>query len=174
MDRIQAATFLDREDRTLAGFILGGRWPDTTHEWAQLLTLAVRVAAGPGLVPRTRIFQAIEERPEGSPFEAVGMMILVGSVAGPDAVGPGCLSGHTPRALFVLHPPQETNPSVPEAAGAASGCILLPGLPHLGLDHRASWVEAQADGTVTRLMSQVNPNSNADPDLAVLSLLCAA
>lgn len=46
----------------------------------------------------------------------------------------------------MLHPPAETTPSLPECRGAASGCLLLPGLPYLGLDHRAAWVEAEADG----------------------------
>jgi hypothetical protein len=58
--------------------------------------------------------------------------------------------------------------------GAASGCVFLPGIPHLGLGHRAAWVEAEADGTVTRLVSQVEVNPLADPDTAVLAMLLAA
>ena len=62
---------------------------------------------------------------------------------------------------------------------AASRCVLLPGLPHLGLEHRAAWVEAEADGTVTSMVSRVEsirsairtprswrcclPRSSADP-----------
>jgi hypothetical protein len=45
--------------------------------------------------------------------------------------------------------PLETRPSLPECAGAASGCVLLPGIPHLGLEHRAAWAETKPDGTVT-------------------------
>ena len=52
--------------------------------------------------------------------------------------------------------------------------MLLPGLPHLGLDHRAAWVEAEADGTVTRLVSQVGVDPSHDPDIAVLAMLLAA
>ena len=51
--------------------------------------------------------------------------------------------------------------------------MLLPGVPHLGLDHRAGWVEAEADGTVTRLISRVGVDLSADPDIAVLATLCA-
>jgi len=58
--------------------------------------------------------------------------------------------------------------------GAASGCVLLPGLPHLGLEHRAAWVEAELDGTVTRLVSQVGVDPSMDPDTAVLAMLLAA
>jgi hypothetical protein len=60
-----------------------------------------------------------------------------------------------------------------EAEGAESGCVLLPGIPHLGLDHRAGWVEAEADGTVTRLLSRVSIDLGEDPDIAVLATLCA-
>jgi len=74
----------------------------------------------------------------------------------------------------VLHPPSETTPSTPESQGAASGALLLPGVPHLGLGHRASWVEAEADGTVTRLLSRVGMDPVEDPDIAVLATLCAA
>jgi hypothetical protein len=58
--------------------------------------------------------------------------------------------------------------------GAASGCVLLPGLPHLGLEHRAAWVEAERDGTVTRLVSKVGVDPAQDPDTAVLAMLLAA
>ena len=54
-----------------------------------------------------------------------------------------------------------------------SGCVLLPGIPYLGLDHRAGWVEAEADGTVTRLLSRVSVDLGEDPDIAVLATLCA-
>jgi len=47
-------------------------------------------------------------------------------------------------------------------------------MPHLGLDHRAGWIEAEADGSVTRLLSAVNVEVTSDPDLAVLATLCAA
>ena len=52
--------------------------------------------------------------------------------------------------------------------------MLLPGVPHLGLEHRAAWVEAEADGTVTKLLSRVGIDPREDPDLAVLASLFAA
>jgi hypothetical protein len=45
--------------------------------------------------------------------------------------------------------PSETRPSLSECAGAASGCVLLPGIPHLGKEHRAARAETRPDGTVT-------------------------
>ena len=122
----------------LKGFVVSGRWPDSTKEWAQLLMVAVRIASLPGLLSTTTIFGAREELPE----EPV--------------------------------PPSETMPSLPECTGAASGCVLLPGLPHLGLEHRAAWVEAEADGTVTSMVSRVGIDPISHPDTAILAMLLAA
>ncbi len=52
--------------------------------------------------------------------------------------------------------------------------LWLPGLPELGLEHRAAWVEAEADGTVTRLVSAVDVDLWQDADLAVMATLVAA
>ncbi|MCB0929047.1 MAG: hypothetical protein U0R77_05120 [Mycolicibacterium insubricum] len=101
----------------LKGFVVSGRWPDSTKEWAQLLIVTVRIASVPGLL---------------------------------------------------------STPTLPECAGAASGCVLLPGLPHLGLDHRAAWMEAESDGTVTSMVSRVGIDPIADPDTAVLAMLLAS
>lgn len=162
--------------RGLAGFVISGRWPGTTHEWAQLLTLAVRLAAVPGMVPSTTVFRTTEDRPDsaGAIPEAVGLVLSAGPVVGEGAPAPGALAAPMPSALLLLHPPQESTPSTPEVCGAASGCVLLPGLPHLGLGHRAAWVEAEADGSVTRLVSQVGVDPQFDPDTAVLAMLLAA
>ncbi|PZQ43312.1 MAG: peptidase, partial [Phenylobacterium zucineum] len=88
------------------------------------------------------------------------------------AVTPGHFAS-PPAGLAVLHPPSSTVASQP-VHPTASGCLFLPGLPHLGLAHRAAWIEADSDGTITRLASsdQVDPMTNADT--AVLSTLIAA
>ncbi len=173
-DRIIEASPFHRSDRTLAGFVLSGRWPDTTREWAQFLALAVRIAAAPGMLESTAVFRAIEDVPEDPQPGAVGLVTNEGRVVGKGAPQPGQFVNPQPPALLVLHPPLETSPSTPESTGAASGCVLLPGIPHLGLDHRAAWVEAEADGTVTRLVSAIGVDPLSDPDLAVLATLCAA
>jgi hypothetical protein len=159
---------------TLRGFVISGRWPDTTKEWAQLLALAVRVACIPGLLHTTTVFGAREDLPEEPEPETVGLVVAEGTVLGEFALSPGRFADHQPPALMMLHPPSETTPSLPECAGAASGCVLLPGLPHLGLDHRAAWVEAEADGTVTSMVSRVGIDPISDPDTAVLSMLLAS
>lgn len=161
-------------DRHLSGFLVGGRWPVSTREWVQFLLLAVRLAAVPGLVPTTTVFTAVDDRPDPPHPGTVGVVTRTGPVLGEGAPAPGRFADRTPSALLLLHPPDEHRPSIPEAAGAAAGCVLLPGLPHLGLGHRAAWVEAERDGTVTRLVSAVEVDPGVDPDTAVLALLLAA
>lgn len=156
-----------KRDFSLAGFLLHGRWPDTTLEWSQVLAWAVRIAAIPGILRTTTVFQATEDAPEN--IDAVGVMASAGPVL---EQRPGSLTG-TPPALLLLHPPSETRASLPEADGAASGVVWLPGVPEIGLEHRAAWVEAEADGTVTRLLSAVDVDPWQDADLAVLATLVA-
>ncbi|MCM6776905.1 peptidase [Nocardia sp. CDC159] len=159
---------------SLRGFVISGRWPDTTKEWAQLLALAVRVASLPGLLATTTVFGAREELPDDPQPGTVGLVVAEGPVLGEEALTPGRFADHVPPALMMLHPPSETRPTLPECVGAASGCVLLPGVPHLGLEHRAAWVEAELDGTVTSMVSRVGVDPNSDPDTAVLAMLLAA
>ncbi|MEU1206535.1 peptidase [Nocardia sp. NPDC056611] len=159
---------------SLQGFVISGRWPDSTKEWAQLLVLAVRVAGLPGLLPTSTVFGAREELPDDPDPAMVGLVIAEGPVLGDEALQPGRFAGHVPPALIMLHPPRETRPSLPECSGAASGCLLLPGLPHLGLEHRAAWVETDSDGAVTSMVSRVGVDPISDPDTAVLAMLLAA
>lgn len=161
-------------DHHLSGFVVSGRWPESTREWAQFLALAVRLAAVPGLVPTTTVYRAVDDKPEDPQPGTVGLVTSAGPVLGDGAPRPGQFCAEAPPALILLHPPAESRPSTPEALGSASGCVLLPGLPHLGLEHRAAWVEAEIDGTVTRLISQVGVNPALDPDTAVLAMLLAA
>lgn len=169
---IEIAPFHSRG--SLKGFVVSGRWPDSTKEWAQFLTAAVRIACVPGILPTTTVFGVREELPEDPQPNTVGLVVAEGPVVGADAVEPGQFADRQPPALMMLHPPSETTPSLPECAGAASGCVLLPGLPHLGLEHRAAWVEAEADGTVTAMMSRVGVDPISHPDTAILAMLLAA
>jgi hypothetical protein len=158
---------------SLYGFMLLGRWPDDTVEWAKFLVLAVRMAAVPGLLGASTVFRVREDLPEDPQPGAVGLVVAEGSFIGDNALRPGQFADPAPPGLLVLHPPRSTVSSVGEYE-VASGCVFLPGLPHLGLDHRAAWVEAAVDGTVTHLVSRsgVDPAGNADT--AALALLLAA
>src|SRR5690606_15766024 len=158
----------------LKGFVVSGRWPNSTKESAQRLNAAGRVASVPGLLPTTTVFGVREELPDDPAPGTVGLVVAEGPVMGESAVPPGHFADKQPPALMLLHPPSETTPSLPECAGAASGCVLLPGIPHLGLEHRAAWVEAEADGTVTSMMSRVGVDPISHPDTAILAMLLAA
>ena len=159
---------------SLSGFLLIGRWPEDTVEWTRFLVLAVQMAAVPGMLPRgSTVFRVVDDLPDDPPDHAVGLVMAVGQFIGEHPLAPGQFAGQTPLGLAVLHPPASTLASVPEYE-TASGCLFLPGIPHLGLDHRAAWVEADISGTVTRLSSRGGIDPAGDADTAALSLLLVA
>lgn len=163
-----------RHEGHLSGFVIVGRWPEDTFEWADFLVLAVTLAAVPGTLPAGgTVFRVAEELPEAPPDGAVGLVVAEGSLLGEHPLRPGRFADRTPAGLAVLHPPGSTASSLPEHE-TASGCLLLPGLPELGLDHRAAWVEADAHGHVARLASRSGVDPAGDADTAALALLLAA
>lgn len=158
---------------TLHGFMLIGRWPRNTVEWAKFLVLAVRMAAVPGLLPISTVFRVREELPDVPQPGTVGLVVAEGQLIGDHPLVPGQFANPQPPALVVLHPPSSTMSSVPDY-DVASGCVFLPGLPYLGLDHRAAWVEADVEGTVTQLVSRVGIDPQGNVDTAALAMLLAA
>lgn len=157
----------------LYGFLLSGRWPEDTVEWAKLLVLAVQIAAVPGLLRSSTVFRVREELPDHPQPGAVGLIVAEGQLIGASPLQPGQFAAYQPPGLIVLHPPCSTLASVPEYE-VASGCVFLPGLPHLGLDHRAAWVEADVEGTITQLVSKVGIDPQGNADTAALAMLLAA
>jgi hypothetical protein len=89
----------------LKGFVVSGRWPNSTKEWAQLLMVAVRVASVPGLLSTTTIFGVREELPERPQPGTVGLVLAEGTVVGETAIAPGHFADRQPPALIMLHPP---------------------------------------------------------------------
>jgi hypothetical protein len=162
-----------QSEGSLYGFMLIGRWPHDTVEWAKFLVLAVQMAAVPGLLPVSTVFRVREELPEQPQPGAVGLVVAEGQLMGERPLKPGQFAAYSPPGLIVLHPPSSTLPSVPDY-DVASGCVFLPGLPHLGLDHRAAWVEADVEGTVTHLVSKVGIDPQGNADTAALAMLLAA
>jgi hypothetical protein len=158
---------------TLYGFMLIGRWPRNLVEWAKFLVLAVRMAAVPGLLPISTVFRVREELPDQPQPGAVGLVVAEGQLIGDHPLLPGQFANPQPHGLVVLHPPSSTMSSVPDY-DVASGCVFLPGLPHLGLDHRAVWVEADREGTVTQLVSRAGIDPQGNVDTAALAMLLAA
>lgn len=152
----------------LAGFLLSNRWPDTTQEWGEFLLLAVQLAAVPGMLGRSTVFRVREELPDEPVPGAVGVVLAEGEVVGEHALPLARFAHPTPPGLVVLHPPRGAGEPV------ASGCVLLPGLPHLGLDHRAAWAAADRTGHVSELRTRGDVDPARDVDTAVLALLLAA
>ena len=81
----------------LKGFVVSGRWPNSTKEWAQLLKVAVRVASVPGLLSTTTIFGVREELPDRPQPGTVGLVLAEGTVVGESAVPPGHFAERQPR-----------------------------------------------------------------------------
>lgn len=162
-----------QSEGSLYGFMLIGRWPHDTVEWAKFLVLAVQMAAVPGMLHGSTVFRVREDLPEPAQLNAVGLVALEGRLLGDHPLRPGQFANLQPPGLVVLHPPSSTLGSVPDY-DVASGCVFLPGLPHLGLDHRAAWVEADVEGTVTHLVSKVGIDPLSDADTAALAMLLAA
>ena len=104
---------------TLCGFLLLGRWPENTVEWAKFLVLAVRMAAVPGLLPTSTVYAVHDELTDRPHPNAVGIITAAGQVVGKDALKPGALAAPRPHGLVVLHPPSHTIPSDPEFDTAA-------------------------------------------------------
>lgn len=158
-------------DSRLTGFYLPAPLPSTTTEWTLVLAAVVSISASPGRLLNTCVFS-----PDSS-YSAQGghehVFPLVGTVNGNNALGPGSLASPAPDAAFLIHPPEHTQPSTPETEGAASGAVLLPGVPQLGLTHRAGWAEVSHQGSVTKLLSSTNVDVTTDVDLAVLEALCS-
>src|SRR6187402_358509 len=92
---IEIAPFHSRG--SLKGFVVSGRWPDSTKEWAQLLIVAVRVASLPGLLSTTTIFGAREELPEEPVPGTVGLVVAEGTVVGEPQCRQGISRGTSHR-----------------------------------------------------------------------------
>lgn len=157
----------------LAGFLVSRRWPASVDEWGEFLLMAVRIAAAPGMLEQSTVFRVREELPDDPMPDAVGLVIAEGPVLGDRALPPTPVDDHLPPGLVVLHPPGVLSRRA-AAGDVASGCVLLPGLLYLGLDHRAAWAQADRAGTVSELRTRANVDPSSDVDTAVLAMLIAA
>src|SRR3712207_1071818 len=91
-----------QSDGSLYGFLLLGRWPADTVEWAKFLVLAVRMAAVPGLLPMSTVFRVREELPEEPQPGAVGLVVAEGQLIGEHPLAPGQFAKPQPAGLVVL------------------------------------------------------------------------
>lgn len=160
----------------LAGFLVAQRWPDNVHEWGEFLLMAVKIAAVPGMLGCSMVFRVKEEVPDADVPGVVGMVIAEGPVMG-QGPRPSTTSlsaaAVVPPGLVVLHPPGTASVrEVPE--DVACGCVLLPGIPYLGLDHQAAWARSDRLGTLSEMHTNGHVDPNGDVDTAVLAMFLAA
>ncbi|CCH78366.1 conserved hypothetical protein [Nostocoides japonicum T1-X7] len=156
----------------LAGFLVAQRWPDNVHEWGEFLLMAVKIAAVPGLLGCSTVFRVKEEVPDADVPGVVGMVIAEGPVVGPRHAPPHP-DGTTPPGLVVLHPPGTVSVrEIPD--DVASGCVLLPGIPYLGLDHQAAWARSDRLGALSEMHTNGHVDPEGDVDTAVLAMFLAA
>ena len=86
-------------DGSLYGFMLLGRWPNDTVEWARFLVLAVQMAAVPGLLPSSTVFRVREDLPEQPHPGAIGLVVAEGQLLGEHPLRPGHFAGQQPPGL---------------------------------------------------------------------------
>jgi hypothetical protein len=168
MSDIRLSPF-QHQDRSLAGLVVSGRWPNELREWVQLMLLLTRLATTPGLIAVSEVFTATDDLPQEPAADAVGVIMD----RGPVHSTPASSIAFTPAALLVLHPPGAALQS-PGFHGTATGALLLPGLPHIGLQHQVAWVEVEPGGTVARLATALIDEPSTDADVAVLAQFLAA
>lgn len=168
---VEVAALYGREG--LAGFVLANRWPDDTDEWAELLLVTVQIAAVPGLLRTSTVFSVREDVPEDARPDVIGLVIAEAAVHDASALA-ARRDGPVPPGLVVLHPPGERGSGRTPHDDVASGCVLLPGLPHLGLAHRAAWAQADHGGASAEVRTRDAVDPSADVDTAVLAMLLAA
>jgi hypothetical protein len=157
----------------LAGFVLANRWPDDTDEWGELLLVAVQIAAVPGLLRTSTVFSVREEVPDEARPDVIGLVIAEAAAHDAHALA-ARRTAPVPPGLVVLHPPGERASGRTPHDDVASGCVLLPGLPHLGLAHRAAWAQADRTGESTEVRTRGAVDPAADVDTAVLAMLLVA
>lgn len=77
-----------------------------------------------------------------------------------------------PAAWLVLHPVsdgQDADLEEPNSLPTASGSLLLPGIPEIGLDHRAAWAAVDIDGAVAHMRYTTHARLTETVDLAVIA-----
>lgn len=185
----------------LEGFTVHDRYPRDTAEWVNLLAVVVTHAAlHPVSVTRPLLFavldlsdaDSVEAFRDAEPHDRQTGLVrdddsaevsrpylritALGPVADPAAEEP--LRLVQPLGAAVLHPlgttridDEEERDDVP---GSAAGCLLLPGIPEVGLDHRAAWAAVREDGLVSRLTFTSHASPEVDPDVAYLATVMAA
>jgi hypothetical protein len=80
-------------------------------------------------------------------------------------------SQSTPLALIILHPAKahfHIDFEEPGRGAVASGALVIPGAPALGLEHRAAWAAMDEEGNVQQMQFSQHSSLLETIDIAVL------
>ena len=160
---------------SLYGFMLLGRWPDDTVEWAEFLVLAVRMAAVPGpAAASSTVFRVREELPDDPQPGAVGLVGGRGLAGGRQPAAAGPVRGDDPALAARPAPAAEHAADRWPTTTSRPVACSCPGSRTSASTTGPPGSQADVDGTVTQLVSRsgVDPAGNADT--AALALLLAA
>ena len=165
-------------------FMLAGRpVPQRTSDWMRLLVIVLSYVAlrDPFVKSMFYIAQTPADHPDrfqqdSEPVPQQDMTAFFSPLAPVFPVSPQHVL-YAPveaSALLILHPAGiQATPDLEEPDGlpVAVGALLLPGMPQLGLDHRAAWAAVSIDGEIANMNYTSHAKLTEHQDIAVLSVL---
>lgn len=166
-----------------ATFLLSGRpTPQKTSDWMRLLVIVLSYVALKDPFEQSMFYAADTpayretETDEGNEvyngvtavFHPLAPVFSLVSTSRP------VTTPATASAFLVLHPAgAHMHPDLeePDSLPVAGGALLLPGVPELGLDHRAAWAAVSVDGEIANMNYTSHAKLTEHQDIAVLSAL---
>lgn len=161
--------FLQDPNNELAFTLQGPPTPERTSDWMRILVSVLSYVAKTDIIHSSMLYAANPGPHQNSiaaVFEPIAPTFELGTVQDQLETLPS-----TYAAFVLLHPPgEETLPDLdePEALPAATGSLLLPGVPDLGLDHRATWAGVSADGLIAYMHFTTHAKLTETTDLYIL------
>lgn len=145
--------------------------PQRTSDWMRTLVLALAYVATARPLATSTLYTA-----EPGTGTVAATLIPITPLVG-DTVASGELDDLSAMpGWVVLHPAGIVDtPDLDEPDGLplATGSLLLPGLPEIGLDHRAAWAAVDTTGQVAHMRYTGHATGSENVDLALLTALFA-
>lgn len=164
--------FLQDPNNELAFTLQGPPTPEKTSDWMRILVSVLTYVARTDIIHASMLYAAnpgTHQNSTAAVFEPIAPTFELAAIQDQLEALPT-----TYTAFVLLHPPgEETLPDLdePESLPAATGSLLLPGIPDLGLDHRATWAGVSADGLIAYMNFTTHAKLNETIDLYLLNSL---